>query len=426
MLAKSAVVLFVALIITLVAFASSAEGRQQNLSSAVPIVIVAAIIVVAIYFLAQRRSESQDYKSGHGRAQWATILLAAGVLIDVLIVASLFSQADLLSRIMAGFTVTEAEAIANDDRLNNLAAVQTFVFLGSAAAFLMWLDRARRNLPAFGARDLKYSPAWVLFGFVVPILSLFVPYQVVAEVWRASDPSANTASPPSRGRLPVTPIIGWWWALWLIANIVARFVSTIIQEAETLDQLMSSTQGVIISEVLRMAAAMLAILVVKAVDARQEEKSQQLVLLDGSPEPAPNSIAAHQAALTSSLDWTTASAEEHYRRGVVCYDTDDYDQAIAELNSALHLRPDYAEALFYRGLALYCKEAHGPAIADLDKASALDPHNAEIHFWRGQVFADMGDRAKAIFALENAIRLDLEPELRKEADSLLEHLKRQL
>ena len=69
------------------------------------------------------------------------------------------------------------------------------------------------------------------------------------------------------------------------------------------------------------------------------------------------------------------------------------------------------------------------ASCNLDKVTAFDTSatgiGSRIDARRGQVYADMGDRANGIFALENAIRLDLEPELRKEAETLIEQLKRQ-
>jgi len=78
--------------------------------------------------------------------------------------------------------------------------------------FLMWLYRARSNLPALGAADVRWSPGWSIACWFIPIMSLFRPYQVVKETWQASDP----ASLPGWRPEPPPGIFGWWWGLFLV------------------------------------------------------------------------------------------------------------------------------------------------------------------------------------------------------------------
>lgn len=56
---------------------------------------------------------------------------------------------------------------------------------------------------------------WVWFGWWVPIVAWWFPYQVVRDVWRASTPAHQ--------RLPV----GWWWFSWLVltfTNPISTFM----------------------------------------------------------------------------------------------------------------------------------------------------------------------------------------------------------
>lgn len=115
-------------------------------------------------------------------------------------------------------------------------------------------------------------------------------------------------------------------------------------------------------------------------------------------------------------------ADTHYTRGVDAYDKNNYAAALAEFDQALQLKPDHADAYLYRGLTHYAKQNNKLALADLDAALSFTLHAAEIYYWRGCVYADLGDRPKAIFALENALRGDLESELRREAMALIEQL----
>lgn len=83
------------------------------------------------------------------------------------------------------------------------------LFVASAIAFLFWLDRAARNLPALGSARGPIAAEHVVGIFFAPVVNLVaIPY-VVRHVWYGSDPT-----PPARGWL----LFGWWPAL-LLAGV---------------------------------------------------------------------------------------------------------------------------------------------------------------------------------------------------------------
>jgi hypothetical protein len=140
--------------------------------------------------------------------------------------------------------------------------VQLIIFISTAILFLIWIHRAHRNLPALGARNLKYSPKWAVWGFFVPILFFYRPFQVVREIWKASDPRLGEYS---WQRWPTPSLIQWWWALHLIVMISGS--------AFTTD---GGTISVKATLPIRIVGAILAIFVVRKIDQRQEEKSKRL------------------------------------------------------------------------------------------------------------------------------------------------------
>ena len=85
----------------------------------------------------------------------------------------------------------------------------------TALAFLAWLFRLRVNVRALGVRKLDFARHWSVLGFLVPALNFVRPYQVMAEVWRASDPSVldpfewKSVEPPR--------ILTLWWGTFVIA-----------------------------------------------------------------------------------------------------------------------------------------------------------------------------------------------------------------
>jgi len=69
-----------------------------------------------------------------------------------------------------------------------------------AVAFLVWVHRVVKNLPALGAHHMSYTPGWAVASFFIPIVCLYAPYQAIQEAWRASEPLAYLRA-RARGRM---------------------------------------------------------------------------------------------------------------------------------------------------------------------------------------------------------------------------------
>ena len=82
--------------------------------------------------------------------------------------------------------------------------------------YLVWLWRIRRNAARWGRQ--RHSQGWAIGGWFVPVLFLWVPYQLVVDAWRASQP-------PS-GRPRSTAIVTGWWVCWLLAWFTGITVGT--------------------------------------------------------------------------------------------------------------------------------------------------------------------------------------------------------
>lgn len=110
----------------------------------------------------------------------------------------------------------DAQALASIGLALRIAqGVQAAVFALTALLFLAWLYRLRVNVRALGMRKLDWARSWSVLGFLVPVLNVVRPYQVMAEVWRASDPSEldpfewKSVEPPQ--------LLALWWATFVIA-----------------------------------------------------------------------------------------------------------------------------------------------------------------------------------------------------------------
>jgi len=121
-------------------------------------------------------------------SQWTRRLLSAVVIMLVASMVGDLMQNELLSRAKNG-NVSKSEAAAEDAREEVIGGLYLLAVAVAGIAFLVWFRRAWRNLKSLGGRDLKYSTAWVVGGFFVPIMNLYRPIQVMREVWHGSNPS---------------------------------------------------------------------------------------------------------------------------------------------------------------------------------------------------------------------------------------------
>jgi hypothetical protein len=94
--------------------------------------------------------------------------------------------------------------------------IVTATFAALIAAYVvscLWLQRARTNarLISPGVAHQR-SSVWVWLGWVVPIVNLWFPYQVVRDIRNGSV------------RLGQTVGVGLWWTAWLVYLLVPRAI----------------------------------------------------------------------------------------------------------------------------------------------------------------------------------------------------------
>ena len=227
------------------------------------------------------------FASAHTRAQLAQALLLSNAALAALSVAVLLLSGGEAAAAAEDVAALEEETDPAVLVQGLVALLQFVVYVATAVVFLMWLHRAYKNLRAFGART-EETPGWAVGYWFIPILNLFRPYQTVKEMWIKSDPGVDFSQGYSvRGpAASPTTLLGVWWGAWLIMIFFDRIYSRIVWKAETSDQLSLAMSLGVASDLLTIVAAVLAFLVVKAVDRMQAEKAAQL-RVSAWPTPPP-------------------------------------------------------------------------------------------------------------------------------------------
>ena len=216
------------------------------------------------------------FHTNRTRALVVMALVGVGMLLDLAAIAVEGSQASLLSGIATGQTVSAADAEANDARVQLVAILALLVFLVTAVAFLLWIHRAHKNLESLGASQLDYSPGWAVGGFFVPFLNLIRPFQVMREIWKASDPDVDYQNASSWQYAASSPLIGFWWGTWILSGVLGRLVFSFSRDAKTVDALLSMTHLSIASDVVNLIPAVLVVVLIRSIEARQQQKHERL------------------------------------------------------------------------------------------------------------------------------------------------------
>lgn len=215
-----------------------------------------------------------SFRSGHKRARLATLAFRASIGMAGVVAASTLWQFDLWRRIGAGIEVSLEEAELSDGLSAVFGLFDVGVLVATGITFLMWFHRVRANLPALGVADARWSPGWAVGWWFVPVMSLFRPYQVAAEIWQASDPAATQADWRQR---PVGSLLGWWWALFVAAIVVeqASFRMWMRVDEYTSSDFMQSLALVdVTAAAVNVIGAWLAIRVIREIEHRQSTRVQ--------------------------------------------------------------------------------------------------------------------------------------------------------
>ncbi len=160
----------------------------------------------------------------------------------------------------------------------------------TAVLFLCWLSRTVSVARALSPTSIRWSASDAVWGFIIPFVSLVRPYQVVRDLHDQLDPDA-VPEPAPRPRLdgagyrdvpmekappPRTlphASIGAWWALFIFDPILDRFGGAAAYSGA---EIQSALRVGIGSDAVAIGGALLAVLVVRAVEGRLAERYRRV------------------------------------------------------------------------------------------------------------------------------------------------------
>jgi hypothetical protein len=205
-----------------------------------------------------------------GRARWAKLLLGLSGLLAFVSVFLFFERANALDTFIETGDFRDWER--SDDHFAIIGLPQTAVGIATIVLFLVWFHRAYKNLPALGARRLRWTAGWSIGAWFVPFLNLVRPKAIANDIWKASDPELPAETAMWRER-PVAALVHWWWGIYLLSIISITFTFNDTSLPDQDDVTAARVAGV--RSAVGVVAAILAILLVSRITERQRERAER-------------------------------------------------------------------------------------------------------------------------------------------------------
>lgn len=92
--------------------------------------------------------------------------------------------------------------------------------------FLYWVYKSYKKLPLISGEKNRWSTGWAIGGWLIPILNLWRPYQVMSELWNKSNPDKTKGNNGffSGGK------VGTWWFATIAGVIYGRIAEKTLSE----------------------------------------------------------------------------------------------------------------------------------------------------------------------------------------------------
>lgn len=226
---------------------------------------------------------STTFQALSGRARWAVVALVAVIGADLITIGSDWLEIDLMNRVLDGEDVTFDELDSNDVRQGVVALVLLGALVAATILFIRWFHLAYRNLVPLGVPELRFKPGWAIGSWFVPILNLWRPKQIANDIWRGSDPGAPAEQGGGWTDRRTPALLAVWWGAWLLTGFVANAAARLWFRSDTPEDLRDAATLDAVSSGIDIAAALLAIVLIRRLTARQQERAGRLGAVEDQP-----------------------------------------------------------------------------------------------------------------------------------------------
>lgn len=212
-------------------------------------------------------ASAQAIRPNKKRSQWVVGFLWALLVIEITSIISSFFNISILKDLQNGVEVDEVFATFNDLREAAIGLLNLMVYIIIIVLFIRWFRRAYFNL---GLRGYTlHDEGWAAGAWFVPILNLYRPVQIMNEIDEKLSSYINAFKPIQRSTTNYTLVVVWW-GLWIVGGIIDRLVFKRTMNAETVEQLIQSSNLQIMSLIIGIPLTLSIIFLIKRINEKEE------------------------------------------------------------------------------------------------------------------------------------------------------------
>lgn len=168
--------------------------------------------------LDQSSDFGKSYRDNSKRIKWARIFFIVGIPFQFIeLVVLILTYSSLLS---GDIYITQRYNLY----FGILNILMFVVYVGTAWTFIQWLHRAYNNLHLIGLRGLSYSPKTAAWCWWIPLANLYIPYQLVNEIWLEGKDHLKKMKWPAMNSFGFT-WIGPWWIFYVLSSLSSSFAN---------------------------------------------------------------------------------------------------------------------------------------------------------------------------------------------------------
>ncbi len=211
----------------------------------------------------------------------ATIILTAIAAVGAVITAVTTPSAVDSARDFLAGDISEDTFLDDYTTFGLTQSLQSIGTIATAVLTMIWLFRLAANVRSFG-RATTWAPIWAVFAWILPPILIIIPFLMVREVWKASDPAAPH-DPNGWKQSDDNPVIWFWFVAYgivptLITAISAQavFGAGFSRDATTVAESLDDSGTIqMVGAGVTVLAAIAWILVVRQVTARHIELTNE-------------------------------------------------------------------------------------------------------------------------------------------------------
>ena len=171
-----------------------------------------------------------------------------------------------------------------DDFVNASSVIFGLIQLVIVVLFIIWMFRAAKNNEALGRTGARFTPGWSIGAWFIPLANFVIPVLIIQDLWRGSERETRRGDAGWR-TASGSALVGFWWTAWVVSAVLRFTNSGSGLDSGSLDDIETSNTIALVGVVVGGVAAILALLVVRALSRRQLDclRAQRLEYEAGSP-----------------------------------------------------------------------------------------------------------------------------------------------